>query len=944
MLFASVTLLGISARADEAAAERYINRGCWTIISCSEAGTIEGAAGGYAKNILDDNLSTYFHQNWSSDHKAEPFHWLLIDMHNEQQVNGIDYWRRQNNTNGLFYNGKVYVTNNPPLLDNDNEAKTYYENEENVASGTYEWTYTGTADEMNAARRCTFASPATGRYILIIVANTGKGDDGRHACCAELKAFTTTTTTLEREFTESISSYKKGIAEGLNLMKAVIGGEALNVPVPADLTAENLSTKVTEAEAAYQTYIDKFNNKEINIKCAIRRDNAYLGVLPKGGSVVCNTSTPLIADHNWLILTQAEGIKLYNKTTGFYIGKDNAPTSNANNAQVIVPVAGKDGHIEFGKGITTTFNRLNVNTEGSNLTNYTANNDDGSQWDVTAAAGNYVDPVVSTADAPKYYRMVNARQMFNKAAPCFAAANENRDAVGLGAYPTVCRADDPAAYWRLEEGPNGAVKLVNLTGYSIDHDGTQTEITMAKEGKDCFLVKQTADEFGNITCYGLSNSANKGGGTYLDYNGGTAFRWTPTKNGAHGANGTLWYFLAADEAEATAAKNAYLTSLQTKFASSAMGNDIILANYLSSNPIFDTTKAVQAVESALPGSLSDYTEFPEQTLAANELIMATKGEYTSPVDWSEVLASAEGKYFYIKSRRVASSGHNHSYLTADFTATNNRTDLNNNLGNDPLRGVWTLEAAADGQFYVRHHGSRAYLSHEKNSAGWLVLTEEPAQAYTLHVSPTQLGFGFTTEGDENAIAQGVHVSANPHVCTWRLTNVAESWFDLIAIDDVVPVSIEKGTDIGEATITFGGSATTITSNPSTADRHKLTLTKVGEYTPTESGQRRIAAAEGTMEISREHVNGNTLALSNLENNTEYQLTVPAGFFTTSGKLSAPISYNFVVNDKGDVSTSIDEIESWCEPSEQTIYDLQGRRLAAPIRGINIINGRKVLIK
>ncbi|MDE6146233.1 MAG: hypothetical protein K2F96_08140, partial [Muribaculaceae bacterium] len=51
---------------------------------------------------------------------------------------------------------------------------------------------------------------------------------------------------------------------------------------------------------------------------------------------------------------------------------------------------------------------------------------------------------------------------------------------------------------------------------------------------------------------------------------------------------------------------------------------------------------------------------------------------------------------------------------------------------------------------------------------------------------------------------------------------------------------------------------------------------------------------------------------------------------------------FVLKDKGDDS-SIDEI-SVVAPAVQGIYDLSGRKLSAPVRGINIINGKKVLVK
>lgn len=52
----------------------------------------------------------------------------------------------------------------------------------------------------------------------------------------------------------------------------------------------------------------------------------------------------------------------------------------------------------------------------------------------------------------------------------------------------------------------------------------------------------------------------------------------------------------------------------------------------------------------------------------------------------------------------------------------------------------------------------------------------------------------------------------------------------------------------------------------------------------------------------------------------------------------------VVNLATGVTTGIHEIESATDSVDaQVVYDLQGRRLSAPIRGINIINGKKILV-
>lgn len=51
---------------------------------------------------------------------------------------------------------------------------------------------------------------------------------------------------------------------------------------------------------------------------------------------------------------------------------------------------------------------------------------------------------------------------------------------------------------------------------------------------------------------------------------------------------------------------------------------------------------------------------------------------------------------------------------------------------------------------------------------------------------------------------------------------------------------------------------------------------------------------------------------------------------------------FIITDKGPSTTEIIEVEM--TKAVNDIYDISGRRLSAPIRGINIINGKKVLVK
>lgn len=53
---------------------------------------------------------------------------------------------------------------------------------------------------------------------------------------------------------------------------------------------------------------------------------------------------------------------------------------------------------------------------------------------------------------------------------------------------------------------------------------------------------------------------------------------------------------------------------------------------------------------------------------------------------------------------------------------------------------------------------------------------------------------------------------------------------------------------------------------------------------------------------------------------------------------------YVLFADGSTTSDIVEIVNGINPEAAVVYDLQGRRLSAPVRGINIINGKKVLVK
>jgi len=165
----------------------YLDRTGWNVTPCSEDSR-EGNGNGYARCILDDNVETYWHSNWDSDVAATNNHWFVLDMGAVVTLDGFDYWRRQNNQNGQFYTGKAYVSEDAfSFQTGDHDAaKAWLENAGNVTAGEFSFTYDADA---NSVRRCLFPESVTGRYLLVIITNSGSNNVGKHACCGEFKPF-----------------------------------------------------------------------------------------------------------------------------------------------------------------------------------------------------------------------------------------------------------------------------------------------------------------------------------------------------------------------------------------------------------------------------------------------------------------------------------------------------------------------------------------------------------------------------------------------------------------------------------------------------------------------------------------------------------------------------------------------------------------------------------
>ncbi|HEX3010103.1 MAG TPA: DUF4959 domain-containing protein [Bacteroidales bacterium] len=79
-------------------AESLVDKSQWAVVSFSSEEPAENP-NGFAKNIFDGKLNTFWHSAWSSSQPGYP-HWIIVDMQKEITISRFECFRRQGNGNG----------------------------------------------------------------------------------------------------------------------------------------------------------------------------------------------------------------------------------------------------------------------------------------------------------------------------------------------------------------------------------------------------------------------------------------------------------------------------------------------------------------------------------------------------------------------------------------------------------------------------------------------------------------------------------------------------------------------------------------------------------------------------------------------------------------------------------------------------------------------------
>lgn len=93
-----------------------VSKAGWTIAGFDTEEPAEGAPNGLANAIIDDNLNSFWHSQWSGGNPGFP-HWVSIDMGQEVVISSIEVFRRQGNGGGQTKHQFMYSSNGTDWTD-----------------------------------------------------------------------------------------------------------------------------------------------------------------------------------------------------------------------------------------------------------------------------------------------------------------------------------------------------------------------------------------------------------------------------------------------------------------------------------------------------------------------------------------------------------------------------------------------------------------------------------------------------------------------------------------------------------------------------------------------------------------------------------------------------------------------------------------------------------
>jgi hypothetical protein len=915
-----------------------LDRSDWSITACSECSATAANTDGKAELIIDDDTSTYWHNNWNSSAcSGTHANYFLIDCGNQVTFSDFTYTSRPSGSNGVYSNYELYTS--PTAI---TDPVSYIAGHTPVSSGSL-------SSSEATTTLVTLDSPVTGRYVLMVRPYTSSNNFGT---CADFKLYANSeakAVDLTTASASMIQAYKEQLAPYVSALSPLIDSSLISdfnnyEPETSDLATEYAAIDA-KAEACF-TYLDKQTYYLNNT-----RRSQYLTAKSHTDGSLTNTMAYTTDPAKWQIRQVATGapyFRLFNPCTQSYIASSSVSslTTDANAAQVFYFFTNSGGENKTDNSVSIRLkdssNGLNVDTNGwhSALTTW-AYNDGGSAWDLSFVA----TPVADLQDG-NYYRIRSNRGYYNQTSgSLLTAAGVLSDDIDNDRISLTHDGTNAGTIWQLKAVDGGGYKLINIIA---DYDegqyglylpsGDDKQVALSAEPDTYYLID--ASEYGITQKFpngvALSSANSTSGNNCIDVNSsgkpiGNEWRPAISTNDGVANQGSVFYLEEVAAFDHANVEYAYIHSLPTAFSADA--TTLSTVTDLSAN-----------VPALYPEAISGtgYTISYDECTSIAEAV----AEYRA-VDLdaaAEAFDEAVADFYAQPIGKHIQFNQDTYWLGADDSSNviNSVTD-----GKTYLSTIWQFEAAPEGStlpYIVKNVASGKYLGYQvwSNDDKDYPMVADAEQAHE---------FGFLRNGcGENQVrlSNGVVEAASSNKnCIYLADGSAKIWGNAVgqtiltvsgvvydemeypATDDnkVTFANVSKNEHCGDLKITLKPISTTSTPAEAPAIR-RITDQGDGSYVIDDSD----IDENGTITIP----NDGTVTSGN------YLLTVPAGYFVdTDGNLNAEFSDTFTIGESGTV-TSIDELTvDALEAAPAAIYDLQGRRVASPRAGQVYIQGGKL---
>lgn len=241
-----------------------------------------------------------------------------------------------------------------------------------------------------------------------------------------------------------------------------------------------------------------------------------------------------------------------------------------------------------------------------------------------------------------------------------------------------------------------------------------------------------------------------------------------------------------------------------------------------------------------------------------------------------------------------------------------------------------------------------FKGYDKDDGGWFEAFTDTEAPYTCYMKSSEVSLSETMDApgtDTYKICQiDVYGYSNPTV-TANVGATGEYWATYY--NGTTSFTADENTTVFQAALS--GSSLTLTEVPNREiPAGKAVILKSSSATIT------LTPASTTETLEGNSLTGTTAAMTGAAGNI-YVLnngTQGVGFYKlkstgTIGANKAYLTYSGALAPEflgfGE-TTSISEIEKMRNVENETFYDLQGRRVSQPTKGLYIVNGKKVVIK